>query len=123
MASEQTLQLRQQGDEWEVLIPQPIDRVWAELNHYLSLDFTQEGQRNLLATSADDYEFLVEYMTETERGRNPLQIVFGPDVKQIRLALEPNGDQTVLRAINASERSFSADDQRELLERVSGYLR
>ena len=106
-----------------MLIPQPIDRVWAELNHYLSLDFTQEGQRNLLATSADDYEFLVEYMTETERGRNPLQIVFGPDVKQIRLALEPNGDQTVLRAINASERSFSADDQRELLERVSGYLR
>ncbi|HBM29162.1 MAG TPA: lipoprotein, NlpB, partial [Halomonas sp.] len=38
-------------------------------------------------------------------------------------ALEPNGDQTVLRAINASERNFSADDQRELLERVSGYLR
>lgn len=127
LASEQTLQMRQQGDEWEVVIPQPIDRVWAELNHYLSLDFTQEGQRDLLATSADNYEFLVEYMTETERGRNPLQIVFSPDVRrmsqQIRLALEPNGDQTVLRAINASERSFSADDQRELLERVSGYLR
>ncbi len=43
--------------------------------------------------------------------------------QQIRLALQANGDQTILRAINASERAFSADDQRELLERVSGYLR
>ncbi|MDM7481031.1 MAG: outer membrane protein assembly factor BamC [Halomonas sp.] len=127
LASEQTLQMRQQGDEWEVLIPQPIERVWAEMNHYLALDFTQEGQRDLLEASADDYEFLVEYMTETERGRNPLQIVFSQDVRRmsqnIRLVLQPEGNQTVLRAVNASERGFSADDQRELLERVSGYLR
>ncbi|MDW0361742.1 outer membrane protein assembly factor BamC [Halomonas venusta] len=127
LAQDQTLQMRQQGDGWEVVIPQPIDRVWAELDHYLELDFSVEGQRDLLATSAENYEFLVEYMTETERGRNPLQIVFSPDVRrmsqQIRLALQPNGDKTILRAINASERSFSADDQRELLERVSGYLR
>ncbi|UYV18514.1 outer membrane protein assembly factor BamC [Halomonas qaidamensis] len=127
LAEQQTPQLQQQGDDWEVVIPQPIDRVWAELDHYLELDFSVEGERDLLATSADNYEFLVEYMTETERGRNPLQIVFSPDVRrmsqQIRLALQPNGDKTILRAINASERSFSADDQRELLERVSGYLR
>lgn len=124
---EQTMQVRQQGDEWEVLIPQPIDRVWAELKHYLELDFAQEGQRDLLASDPNSHEFLVEYMTETERNRNPLQIVFSADVRkmsqEIRLALEPNGDQTILRAINASERAFSADDQRELLERVSGYLR
>nr|WP_290696742.1 outer membrane protein assembly factor BamC [Halomonas sp. UBA3074] len=124
---EQTMQVRQQGDEWEVVIPQPIDRVWAELNHYLELDFAQEGQRDLLASDPNSHEFLVEYMTETERNRNPLQIVFSADVRkmsqEIRLALQPNGDQTILRAINASERAFSTDDQRELLERVSGYLR
>ncbi|MFC7369625.1 MULTISPECIES: outer membrane protein assembly factor BamC [Vreelandella] len=127
LSQEQTVQIRQQGDEWEVIIPQSIDRVWAELDHYLALDFSVEGQRDLLATSPENHEFLVEYMTATERGRNPLQIVISPDVRrmsqQIRLALQPDGDQTILRAINASERSFSASDQRELLERVSGYLR
>ncbi|MGE6606971.1 outer membrane protein assembly factor BamC [Halomonas sp. NPDC076908] len=127
LTSEQTIQVRQQGDEWEVVIPQPIDRVWAELNHYLELDFTQEGQRDLLAADPSGHEFLVEYMTLEERNRNPLQIVFSSDVRkmsqEIRLALESNGDQTILRAINASERRFSAADQRELLERVSGYLR
>ncbi|MDQ7730969.1 outer membrane protein assembly factor BamC [Halomonas sp. SpR8] len=127
LTDEQTLQIRQQGEEWEVVIPQPVDRVWAELNHYLELDFAQEGQRDLLAADPSGYEFLVEYMTETERNRNPLQIVFSADVRkmsqEIRLALQPDGDQTILRAINASERAFSADDQRELLERVSGYLR
>ena len=91
------------------------------------MDFAQEGQRDLLASDPKSHEFLVEYMTETERNRNPLQIVFSADVlkmsQEIRLALQPNGDQTILRAINASERAFSADDQRELLERVSGYLR
>lgn len=127
LTSDQSLQVRQQGDEWEVVIPQSIDRVWAELNHYLELDFTQEGQRNLLAADPNEHEFLVEYMTLAERNRNPLQIVFSSDVRkmsqEIRLVLESNGDQTILRAINASERSFSAADQRELLERVSGYLR
>ncbi|MCH4812576.1 outer membrane protein assembly factor BamC [Vreelandella neptunia] len=127
LTDEQTLQIRQQGDEWEVVIPQPIDRVWAELNHYLELDFAQEGQRDLLAADPASHEFMVDYMTATERNRNPLQIVFSADVRkmsqEIRLALQPDGDQTILRAINASERAFSADDQRELLERVSGYLR
>ncbi|MEA2116934.1 outer membrane protein assembly factor BamC [Halovibrio sp. HP20-50] len=127
LTNEQAMQIRQQGDEWEVVIPQPIDRVWAELNHYLELDFSQEGQRDLLAADPNAHEFLVEYMTETERNRNPLQIVFSADVRkmsqEIRLALESSGNETILRAINASERAFSADDQRELLERVSGYLR
>ncbi|WP_235040240.1 outer membrane protein assembly factor BamC [Vreelandella profundi] len=127
LTDEQTLQIRQQGDEWEVVIPQSIDRVWAELNHYLELDFAQEGQRDLLAADPDGHSFLVEYMTKAESERNPLQIIFSRDVRkmsqEIRLALQSNGDQTVLRAINAGERAFSADDQRELLERVSGYLR
>ncbi|MDN6321901.1 MAG: lipoprotein, NlpB, partial [Halomonas sp.] len=79
------------------------------------------------AADPSGHEFLVEYMTETERNRNPLQIVFSADVRkmsqEVRLALQSDGDQTILRAINASERALSADDQRELLERVSGYLR
>lgn len=127
LSHEQTLQLREQNGEWEVVIPQPIERIWAELDHYLALDFTVEGQRELLATDPQAQEFLVEYMTESERGRNPLQIVFSPDVRrmsqQIRLVLSAEGGQTILRAVNASERAFTADDQRELLERVSGYLR
>ncbi len=125
--TQQTLQIREQGDGWEAVIPQPVDRVWAELNHYLALDFTQEGQRDLLSADAENYAFLVDYMTETERGRNPLQVVFSRDVRQmsqeIRLVLQPDGNQTVLRAVNASDRAFTADDQRELIERVASYLR
>ncbi|RUR27602.1 outer membrane protein assembly factor BamC [Vreelandella nanhaiensis] len=125
--TQQTLQIRQQGDEWEAVIPQPVDRVWAELSHYLALDFTREGERNLLASNPENHEFLVDYMTATERDRNPLQIIFSADVRQmsqeIRLVLQPDGNQTILRAVNASERKFTPDDQRELIERVAGYLR
>lgn len=122
-----SLALRQQGERWEVVIPQPVGRVWAEIQHFIEQDFTVEGERNLLDANSDDYTFLVNYMTLSERNRNPLQIVFSADVRQmpqdIRLTLEESGDQTLLRAINASERAFSADDQRELLERIAGYLR
>lgn len=125
--TQQTLQIRQQGDDWEAVIPQPVDRVWAELDHYLALDFTREGERNLLASNPENHEFLVEYMTATERDRNPLQVIFSADVRQmsqeIRLVLQPDGNQTILRAVNASERKFTPDDQRELIERVAGYLR
>ena len=125
--TQQALQIRQQGDEWEAVIPQPIDRVWAELDHYLALDFTREGERNLLASNPENHEFLIDYMTATERDRNPLQIIFSADVRQmsqeIRLVLQPDGNQTILRAVNASERKFTPDDQRELIERVTGYLR
>lgn len=123
----QELQLRQQEGEWNVVIPQTADRVWAEIHHYLAQDFTQEGQRDLLDVNPDQHEFLVEYMTLTERNRNPLQIVLSADVRQmpqeIRIVLEERDDQTVLRAINASDRAFTDNDQRELLERVAGYLR
>lgn len=125
--TQQTLQIRQQGDDWEAVIPQPVDRVWAELDHYLALDFTREGERNLLASNPENHEFLVEYMTATERDRNPLQVIFSADVRQmsqeLRLVLQPDGNQTILRAVNASERKFTPDDQRELIERVAGYLR
>ncbi|WP_447555326.1 lipoprotein, NlpB [Vreelandella sp. EE22] len=127
LSSERTLQIRQQDGEWEVAIPQPAERVWAELEHYLTMDFTVENRRELIDKSPQDYAFLVNYMTASEEGRNPIQVVFSRDVRrmtqQIRLVLEPQGDQSVLRAINESDRELSDSDQRELLERVSGYLR
>lgn len=128
LAGEERLRLEQQGDEWVVQIPLSIDRTWAELDHQLQQDFTVEERRELLESDPAGHEFLISYMTVTERNRNPLQIVFSPDVRQmhqqIRLVLEATGpEQTVLRAVNASERGFSAEDQQELLERVSGLLR
>ncbi|SER83636.1 Beta-barrel assembly machine subunit BamC [Vreelandella subterranea] len=119
--------LRQEGDEWLVTISHPVEKVWAELNHYLELDFDREGTRELLTSDPDNLTFTVEYMTESERNRNPLQIVFSADVRrmsqEIRLELQPDGNSSILRAVNTSDRGFSADDQRELLERVAGYLR
>jgi len=127
MNENDALAFRQQGERWEVVIPQPIERVWAEIKHFIEQDFTVEGERNLLEADVNDYSFLVNYMTLGERNRNPLQIVFSADVRQmsqeIRLQLEESGSDTVLRAVNASERAFTADDQRELLERIAGYLR
>ncbi len=128
LADESSLSLEQRGDDWQVEIPLDIDRAWAELDHQLGQDFTVEERRELLKSDPEGREFLISYMTVTERNRNPLQIVFSPDVRQmhqqIRLVLESEGpEQTVLRAVNASERGFSAEDQRELLERVAGLLR
>ncbi|QTF93524.1 lipoprotein, NlpB [Halomonas sp. BM-2019] len=128
LAGDARLSLAQRGDEWRVEIPLDIDRTWAELDHQLRQDFTVEERRELLESDPAGHAFLISYMTVTERNRNPLQIVFSPDVRQmhqqIRLVLEAVGpEQTVLRAENASERGFSPEDQRELLERVAGLLR
>ncbi|MCE9665467.1 lipoprotein, NlpB [Halomonas sp. M5N1S17] len=128
IAGEDRLRLEQRGDDWVVQIPLDIDRVWAELNHQLEADFTVEDRRELLEQNPQSHDFLVSYMTVSERDRNPLQIIFSPDVRQmpqqIRLVLESAGpERTVLRAENASERAFTPEDQRELLERVSGLLR
>ncbi len=129
IASEDRLRIERLPDgEWGVIIPLDIDRVWAELSHQLEADFTVEGRRELLEQSPARHDFLVDYMTLTERDRNPLQIIFSPDVRQmsqnIRLVLESEGPQrTVLRAVNESERAFSDEDARDLLERVSGLLR
>ncbi|MDR5900801.1 MULTISPECIES: lipoprotein, NlpB [Halomonas] len=128
LAGGERLRLVQRGDEWMVDVPLDIDRTWAELNHQLEQDFTVEDRRELLNSNSRDYSFLVSYMTVTERNRNPLQIVFSADVRkmhqQIRLELErEDSDRTLLRAINVSERDFSAEDRRELLERVASLLR
>ncbi|MEQ5800968.1 lipoprotein, NlpB [Halomonas sp. H10-9-1] len=128
LAGNERLRLTQVGGEWVVEVPLDIERTWAELEYQLRRDFTIEERRQLLDSDAADFAFLISYMTVTERNRNPLQIVFSPDVRkmhqQLRLVLESEGAQrTLLRAENASERDFSAEDRRELLERVTGLLR
>ncbi|UYG04728.1 lipoprotein, NlpB [Halomonas sp. LR3S48] len=114
--------------EWVVRIPLDIDRVWAELNHQLEADFSVENRRELLEQNPQQHDFLVSYMTASERDRGMLQIILSPDVRQmpqeIRLVLESDGpERTTLRAVNESERRFTERDARELLERVSGLLR
>ncbi|PMR76714.1 lipoprotein, NlpB [Billgrantia endophytica] len=129
ISGEERLRFEQRSDgEWVVHIPLDIDRVWAELHHQLEADFAVEGQRELLEQNPQRHDFLVSYMTVTERGRGFLQIVLSSDVRQtpqqIRLVLESEGaERTVLRAINESERTFTEADGRELLERVAGLLR
>ncbi|MCE8033411.1 lipoprotein, NlpB [Billgrantia tianxiuensis] len=114
--------------EWVVRIPLDIDRVWAELSHQLEADFSVEGRRELLEQNPQQHDFLVNYMTASERERGMLQIILSPDVRQmpqeIRLVLESSGpERTTLRAVNESERRFTEGDARELLDRVSGLLR
>ncbi|KPQ26340.1 MAG: outer membrane protein assembly factor BamC [Halomonas sp. HL-48] len=125
--NDESIAIRQEGDAWEIEIPYDADRVWAEIHHYLTQDFDREGERDLLSADPDSHAFLVEYMTERERNRNPLQIMFSPDVRrmsqEIQLDITSQGDQSVLKAVNASEREFTPDDQRELLERIASYLR
>ncbi|MGQ4878719.1 lipoprotein, NlpB [Billgrantia sp. LNSP4103-1] len=129
IAREDRLRLEQRDSgEWVVRIPLDIDRVWAELSHQLEADFSVENRRELLEQNPEQHDFLVNYMTVSERGRGMLQIIMSPDVRQmpqqIRLALESEGpERTTLRAINESERRFTEEDARELLERVSGLLR
>lgn len=129
IAREDRLQLEQlDSGEWIVRIPLAIDRVWAELDHQLQADFSVENRRELLASDSQQHEFLVNYMTLSERDRNPLQVFFSTDVRQmtqnIRLVLEADATGgTTLRAVNESERDFTEKDARDLLERVSGLLR
>ncbi|MFQ3786165.1 lipoprotein, NlpB [Halomonas sp. A29] len=129
IASEDRLRFEQlSGGEWVVRIPLDIDRVWAELSHQLEADFTVEERRELLEQNPQQHDFLISYMTASERGRGMLQIVLSPDVRQmpqeIRLVLESEGpERTTLRAVNESERRFTEEDARELLERVAGLLR
>ncbi|MGM0784956.1 MAG: lipoprotein, NlpB [Pseudomonadota bacterium] len=129
LATEDRLRFTQRSSgEWVVEIPLDIDRVWAELSHQLEADFTVEGRRQLLEQDAENHDFLVEYMTASERERGMVDIILSPDVRQtpqtIRLALESDGsERTVLRALNESERRYTEEDARELLERVAGLLR
>lgn len=126
-ADQKSLSFRQEGGQWAVNIPYQADRVWAELDHFLALDFDVESQRELIEARPSEYAFVVDYTPHELRDfglwtrmMNPLT---NTSPYRVRLALEPRGEQVVLRAQNAGERDLSAEHQRELLERVAGYLR
>jgi outer membrane protein assembly factor BamC len=120
--------LEREDGEWLLKLPFAIQRIYAELSHQLEADFTVEGERQLLERSPERYDFLIDYMTASERKRSMLGVIFSPDVRQmsqtLRLDLESRGpDTTVLRVINESERDFSEQDAHEVLQRVADLLR
>lgn len=122
------LLLEKEGDEWLLKLPFSIQRIYAELSHQLEADFIVEGERQLLERFPERHDFLIDYMTASERKRSMLGVIFSPDVRQmsqtLRLDLESRGpDSTVLRVINESERDFSEQDAHEVLERVADLLR
>ncbi|MCA1772818.1 MAG: outer membrane protein assembly factor BamC [Halomonas sp.] len=127
LENDETLTLRQRGDAWEVLIPYEADRVWAEIHYYLGQDFDQAHKRELLAANSSDYDFLVDYLASDQRDRSLLEVLLFTDERDLsqeaRLVVEQSGDQSVLRAEATGEQPLSEDAERELLERVSGYLR
>lgn len=125
---EETVRLEQSGGSWELLLASDIERSWAEMDHQLSRNFTQENIELLLESDEANRDFLIEYMTASERGRGVFSIVFSADVSQtaqwLRLSLDstPSGE-TRVEVINESSKALTADDTRELLDRVAALLR
>lgn len=120
------VQLTRDGDGFSVRIPYSADRAWAEIAHYLALDFTQPDKRDLLSAEPERHAFVVDYLTLDNRRRGVLAQLnpFGDaSAQKVRLVLDGENGQSTLRAENAGEQTLSAEAQRELLERVSGYLR
>ncbi|MYL23016.1 lipoprotein, NlpB [Halomonas alkaliantarctica] len=126
-ADQQAPMFRQEGEQWTVSIPHGADRVWAELDHFLELDFDEEGERDVIEARPSEYAFVVEYTPRALRNFSLWSRMMNPLTNtspyRVRLTLEPGGDQSVLRAESAGERELSAEHERELLERVAGYLR
>jgi len=115
-------------DDWQVVLPFQADRLWAELDHQLALDFAVEGRRELLERNPASRSFLVSYLTQSERQRGLLRSLatlnLGESSRQVRLGLNARGpEETVLTAQSVDEEPLSTEDQRELLERVAGLLR
>ncbi|MBB3190636.1 lipoprotein-34 [Halomonas cerina] len=119
--------LMQQGGEWQVMVPVDIDRTWAELSHQLAADFSVAGRRELIERDAKAHTFLVDYMTLSERSTGLLGtlVSLGQESPQrIRVVLEARGpERTVLRVRPADTDELSAEDRRELLERMASLLR
>lgn len=122
------VRLDRQGDEWLLLVDVDPQQVWSELSYQLEANFDQENREMLLERDPQRNDFLVEYMTQTERGRGFISIVFSPDVRQtaqrLRLSLESaDGNRTLVRLTNESEKPLTPEDSREFLGRVAALLR
>ncbi|MEQ6917007.1 lipoprotein, NlpB [Halomonas aquatica] len=119
----------QRGDDWRVILPFGVDRLWAELSHQLEIDFAVEGRRELIDSDPAAHAFLVNYLTLSERERGLLSSLASLDLvaspRLVRLELEALGsEETVLMAVGVGEAGqLSGEDQRELIERVAGLLR
>ncbi|MEQ6888613.1 lipoprotein, NlpB [Halomonas sp. CS7] len=119
----------QRGDDWQVILPYDIDRLWAELSHQLEIDFAVEGRRELRERDPGTRSFLVGYLTREGREQGLLSslasLELGAEPQPVQLTLEARGpEETVLRAVGVGEAgSLPEEDQRELLERVAGLLR
>ncbi|MDR5866662.1 lipoprotein-34 [Halomonas koreensis] len=118
--------LAREGGEWHLVLPFDRERTWAELSYQLESDFAVAGRRELLARDAEAGVFLVDYLTLGDRSEGllgTLTSLGGEAPRRIRLVLEPQGpERSVLRARPADDAELSADDRRELLERVAGLL-
>ncbi|WP_043528145.1 outer membrane protein assembly factor BamC [Litchfieldella xinjiangensis] len=128
VAEPDRVRLEQRGDDWVLVMDVDVEQAWNEIGYQLESHFTQENRELLLERDATQRDFLVEYMTESERDRGVISIIFSPDVRQtsqqLRLSLEAAGDgQTVVRVENESERAFTAEDEQEFLGRVEDLLR
>lgn len=125
---QETVRLERSDDSWALLLATDISRAWAEMEYQLGRNFTQENRELLLESDPDSRDFLIEYMTASERNRGVFSIVFSADVSQsaqwLRLSLDqaPSGE-TRVQVVNESDRALSADDARELLDRVAALLR
>ncbi|SDL98065.1 outer membrane protein assembly factor BamC [Franzmannia pantelleriensis] len=125
---EESVRLERSDDSWQLLLAADMERTWAEMDYQLSRNFTSENRELLLESDAANRDFLLEYMTASERNRGVFSIVFSPDVRQtaqwLRLSLDqaPSGE-TRVRVINESDKELTADDTRELLDRVAALLR
>lgn len=126
-AAPQALTFRQSEGQWSVDIAYQADRVWAELKYFLELDFDVEGQQALIEARPSDYAFVVDYTPRALRDVSLWSRMTNPLTStapyRVRLTLASNGDQSVLRAESTDERTLDAEHERELLERVAGYLR
>ncbi|GAA3906738.1 hypothetical protein GCM10022228_16210 [Halomonas cibimaris] len=120
------VQLVRTGDEVSVRMPYSADRAWAEIAYYLALDFNKPGERELLASDPERHAFTVRYLTLDHRRQGVLAQLnpfADDDPRRVRLVLETQGDKSRLRARSVGQQALSVDARRELLERVSGYLR
>ena len=125
--NDESIAIRQEGDAWEIVIPYDADRVWAEIHHYLTQDFDQADERELLTADPDSRAFLVDYLSRELRDRSLLQVLMFTDTselaQEVRLTVESRGDQSMLQAEATGDQPLSENDQRELLERIASYLR
>ncbi|WP_031208429.1 hypothetical protein [Halomonas huangheensis] len=121
-----TVDYRRQGDNWVMVVPVDIDRAYAEINYQLANNFEMQDRRELVSTDAASRSFVLDYITESDRTRGLIDSItsfeLGESMRRIELSLAPQGSASVAAVRSLDDEPLSADDQRELLERVAALL-